>query len=116
MRIVGEDEGRELNRRFRGRDAPTNVLSFPAGDDLPVPAGRVRPLGDLVLCAPVVIREAREQGKPLEAHWAHLLVHGTLHLLGYDHDDEPAASDMERLEVTILADGGLPNPYEREIH
>ncbi len=90
------------------------MLSFPAGGDLPVPADRARPLGDIVLCAPVVTREALEQGKPADAHWAHLLVHGTLHLLGYDHEDEPAASEMEALEVAILAAGGLPDPYRRE--
>jgi len=111
LRIVGEDEGRALNERYRGRNTPTNVLSFPAGDGLEPPAGEPRPLGDLVVCAPVVLREAREQGKTAAQHWAHLVVHGTLHLLGYDHENEAGAAEMEGLEIAILADRGLPDPY-----
>lgn len=108
IRIVDEAEGRSLNHRYRGKDYATNVLSFsadlPPGVDLPV-------LGDLVICAPVVRREAAEQGKNEAAHWAHLVVHGCLHLLGYDHETEPEAKAMETLETAILARLGLPNPY-----
>lgn len=108
IRLVDEKEGRALNRHYRGKDYATNVLSFPAelpeGVDLPL-------LGDLVLCAPVVAREAAEQGKPLAAHYAHLTVHGVLHLLGMDHEDEREAEAMEAIEREILADLGLPDPY-----
>ena len=115
VRIVGETEGRELNTRYRLRDPAlakaTNVLSFPA--DLPdwVEASL---LGDLVICAPVVAREAAEQGKSLEAHWAHLVVHGALHLLGHDHQDDLQAAQMEALETEILAALGFPPPYAVE--
>ena len=108
IRVVDEKEGRSLNRHYRGKDYATNVLSFPAelpeGVNLPL-------LGDLVICAPVVAREAAEQGKPLAAHYAHLTVHGVLHLLGLDHEDEREAEAMERFEREILADLGLPDPY-----
>lgn len=108
VRIVGEVEGAELNRRWRGRPAATNVLSFPVAG-----VERVAPdlLGDIVICAPVVVREAGEQGKALEAHFAHLVVHGVLHLLGHDHADERAARRMERLERCILAGLGFADPY-----
>lgn len=108
VRIVDEDEGAALNRRYRHKGHATNVLSFPAGltEGLDLPW-----LGDLVLCAPVVRREARQQGKSLEAHWAHLVVHGTLHLLGYDHKVARQAKRMESLEVSILAKLGFQNPY-----
>lgn len=112
VRIVGEDEGRSLNRHYRGKDYATNVLSFPA--DLPegLPAGvRMPLLGDLVICAPVVAREAAEQGKTAAAHYAHLTVHGALHLLGWDHDDDKDAEAMERLERQILAGLGIADPY-----
>ena len=112
IRLVDAKEGRALNRHYRGRDYATNVLSFPA--DLPegLPEGvRLPLLGDLVLCAPVVAREAKEQGKPLSAHYAHLTVHGTLHLLGWDHEDAREAECMEQLEREILAGLGLPDPY-----
>ncbi|MFN3310789.1 MAG: rRNA maturation RNase YbeY [Thermomonas sp.] len=112
IRIVGTREGRALNRHYRGRDYATNVLSFPA--DLPegLPKDvRLPLLGDLVLCAPVVAREAKEQGKPLNAHYAHLTVHGCLHLLGWDHEDVREAEAMEQLEREILAALGLPDPY-----
>lgn len=112
MRIVDADEGRELNRRFRDRDYATNVLSFP--DDAPAEllgADEPRPLGDLVLCAPVVAEEAAGQGKSPAAHWAHLIVHGTLHLLGHDHEAPEEAAAMERLETEILVAGGLPDPW-----
>jgi probable rRNA maturation factor len=108
IRIVDEAEGAELNRTWRHKDYATNVLSFPA--DLP-PDIDSSLLGDLVICAPVVMREAAEQGKALEAHWAHLVVHGTLHLLGFDHETEPEAEAMEALETGILAGLGYPDPY-----
>lgn len=108
IRIVGSAEGRALNRHYRGRDYATNVLSFPAE----LPAGVALPLlGDLALCAPVLAREARAQGKPLRDHYAHLTVHGVLHLLGHDHDDDAAAEAMEALESRILAGLGVPDPY-----
>ena len=112
IRIVDEKEGRSFNHHYRGKDYATNVLSFPA--DLPegLPKGVKLPLlGDLVLCAPVIAREAMEQGKPLVAHYAHLTVHGTLHLLGWDHEDAREAEAMEQLERGILAGLGLPDPY-----
>jgi probable rRNA maturation factor len=108
VRIVGGGESRSLNRRYRRRDKPTNVLSFPA--TLASVDGR-RPLGDLVVCAPVVSREARHQRKEREAHWAHMIVHGTLHLLGYDHERARDAQRMERREIRILSTLGVPNPY-----
>lgn len=115
IRCVGQDEGRELNRDYRNKDYATNVLSFPA--ELPeaiVTQLPQRPLGDLVLCVPVVAQEALEQGKALSAHYAHLLVHGYLHLLGYDHIDDAEAEVMEALEVRILATLGFTNPYGDE--
>ncbi|WP_341936480.1 rRNA maturation RNase YbeY [Marinimicrobium sp. C2-29] len=106
--LVDEAESRELNLRYRDKDKPTNVLSFPA--DLP-PELNLPLLGDLVVCAPVVEREAREQGKTAQAHWAHMLVHGTLHLLGYDHIDPAEAEAMESLETRILTRLNYPAPY-----
>ncbi|MFO1427868.1 MAG: rRNA maturation RNase YbeY [Steroidobacteraceae bacterium] len=107
VRIVGAAEGRRLNADWRGKDYATNVLSFPAPR-----TGRVAaPLGDLVICAPVVAREAREQRKPLVAHWAHLVVHGSLHLIGYDHERDADALRMERRERRVLAALGFPDPY-----
>jgi probable rRNA maturation factor len=108
VRIVDSDESAELNEHYRGRAGPTNVLSFPYE---PLPGAAVPLLGDLVICAPVVAREAREQGKELRAHWAHMVVHGVLHLLGYDHQDERQAQEMETLETGILAAMGFPDPY-----
>ncbi len=108
LRIVGEEEGRQLNQRYRNRDYATNVLSFPAESLTGVTP---QPLGDLVLCAPVVQREAQEQGKSLAAHWAHLCVHGALHLVGFDHEQEDEARAMEGLEVEILARMGYQDPY-----
>ena len=108
IRIVGTDEGRALNRDYRGKDYATNVLSFPAE----LPPGVALPLiGDLAICAPVVAREAAEQGKPPRDHWAHLTVHGVLHLLGHDHIEEAQAEAMEALETRILAGLGIPDPY-----
>jgi probable rRNA maturation factor len=108
VRIVDLDEGHALNARWRDRDRPTNVLSFPA--DLPVELG-IPLLGDLVICAPVVAREAAEQGKAEMDHWAHLVVHGVLHLLGHDHEIEAEAEAMEALERRILAGLGIRDPY-----
>ncbi len=113
IRIVGAAESRRLNAAWRGKDKPTNVLSFPsglAGGQNPAPAGPF-PLGDLVICAPVVAREAREQGKASRAHWAHMVVHGVLHLLGYDHELDREAESMEAREMNLLATFGYPNPY-----
>ena len=111
IRIVGAKEGRALNRHYRGKDYATNVLSFPAE----LPEGVKMPLlGDLVICAPVVAREAKEQHKPAVAHYAHLTVHGVLHLLGWDHEDDKEAEAMEQLERDILAELGLPDPYAEE--
>jgi probable rRNA maturation factor len=105
VRIVGTDEGRALNRQYRGKDYATNVLTFEYAAQ-PVVAA------DLVLCAPVVEKEAKEQGKSLQAHYAHLLVHGTLHAQGHDHEaGEREALEMEALEILLLAALGYPNPY-----
>lgn len=106
--VVDEDEGRQINRDYRGKDYATNVLSFPA--DIPEEVG-VPLLGDLVICAPVIEREAKEQHKDINAHWAHMLVHGSLHLLGYDHMEETEADLMEELETRLLQQLGFPPPY-----
>jgi len=108
IRIVDADEGQSLNLQYRGKDYATNVLSFPA--DLP-PGLNLPLIGDLVICAPVVAREAAEQGKKPADHWAHLTIHGTLHLLGYDHEEDGEAEAMEALETRILADLGIKDPY-----
>ena len=112
IRIVDEDESRALNDRFRGKDRPTNVLSFPSGLSAHM-AGEIGylPLGDLAICAPLVTTEADEQGRPLADHWAHLTVHGILHLLGHDHEVEEEAEAMEELERKILAGFGISDPY-----
>lgn len=109
IRLVDEAEGRELNHTYRQRDYATNVLSFPA--DVPVGLLDIPLLGDLVICAPVVEREALEQNKPAHAHWAHMVIHGCLHLLGYDHIEDEEAEEMEALERELLAELGLPDPY-----
>jgi probable rRNA maturation factor len=113
VRFVGEAEGRTLNRDFRGKDYATNVLTFTYGEgEILAAAETGAPLtGDLVLCVPVVVREAVEQGKTLEAHFAHLVVHGMLHLQGYDHIDEADAARMEALEKQILRGLGYADPY-----
>jgi probable rRNA maturation factor len=118
IRLVDAEEGAALNRSYRGRDGPTNVLSFPF--DLPPDLGLgLDPqdpiadlLGDLVICADVVQREAREQCKTAQSHWAHMVVHGILHLLDYDHLTETDAEEMETLESGILGALGFPSPYE----
>jgi probable rRNA maturation factor len=106
IRVVGRREGRQLNERWRGRAYATNVLSFPAAAEL---SGRQ--IGDIVVCAPVVAREAREQGKTLAAHWAHMIVHGTLHLVGFDHARAKDARLMEGRERALLARIGIADPY-----
>jgi probable rRNA maturation factor len=109
IRLVDEAEARELNHTYRQRDYATNVLSFPA--DVPDGMLDIPLLGDLVICVPVLEREALEQDKTPEAHWAHLVIHGCLHLLGYDHIDDAEAEEMEALERTLLAELGHPDPY-----
>ncbi|MFP5383487.1 MAG: rRNA maturation RNase YbeY [Gammaproteobacteria bacterium] len=113
LRIAGPTEMRTLNREYRGKDYATNVLSFPfdmpADVELPV-----RVLGDIVLCAQTVQREARAQGKDTGAHWAHLVVHGVLHLLGMDHMNERDAARMESVEIAVLQTLGFPDPYETQ--
>ncbi|AHG73346.1 rRNA maturation factor [Mannheimia sp. USDA-ARS-USMARC-1261] len=111
IRIVDEAESHELNLTYRGKDKPTNVLSFP----FEVPEGIEMPLlGDLIICRQVMEKEAEEQQKPLEAHWAHLAIHGTLHLLGYDHIEEGEAVEMESLETEIMQALGYEDPYISE--
>ncbi len=111
IRVVDEAESRELNRTYRGKDKPTNVLSFPfeAPPEVPLPL-----LGDLVICAPVVSREAREQGKSPQSHWAHMVIHGLLHLIGYDHQTDEEAQSMESRERELLARLHFPDPYAEE--
>ena len=111
VRIVGADEIQALNSSFREKDKPTNVLSFPAGTVAGLPHDMPAPLGDIVICASVVHSEATDQGKAVEDHWAHLLIHGTLHLLGFDHETESEASEMEALETRILSEHGISDPY-----
>ncbi|KAB8313409.1 rRNA maturation RNase YbeY [Erwinia endophytica] len=111
IRIVDEAESQQLNHTYRGKDKPTNVLSFPfeapAGIELPL-------LGDLIICRQVVEREALEQEKPLLAHWAHMVVHGSLHLLGYDHIEDAEAEEMESIETEIMLALGYDDPYISE--
>ncbi len=108
VRIVGLEESQQLNAQYRGMDKPTNVLSFSA--DLPAELN-LPLLGDLVICAPIVAREAEEQNKSLEAHWAHMIIHGLLHLLGHDHIADNEAEIMEQLETDILIRLGFNAPY-----
>jgi len=110
LRLVGLAEGAELNSTWRHKAGPTNVLAFP-GPSEALPPGVPPEFGDLVICLPVVLREAAEQGKPPVSHLAHLVVHGTLHLLGYTHEGEADAARMEGLEARVLAGLGIPDPY-----
>jgi probable rRNA maturation factor len=112
LRIVDEAEAAELNRKYRGRAGPTNVLSFRADELPPMVELDPKPLGDLVICASVVEQEAAAQGKSLDAHWAHMLVHGALHLLGHDHESAVEAEAMEQRERVLLAELGFSDPYD----
>jgi len=114
VRVVDSAEMQTLNRDFRGKDKPTNVLSFPGGDVAGLPKDESQGLGDVVVCAEIVRDEAAAQNKALEDHWAHMLVHGTLHLLGYDHISDEQAGDMEGLEVKILTTIGVADPYRAQ--
>ncbi|MBT8108224.1 MAG: rRNA maturation RNase YbeY [Gammaproteobacteria bacterium] len=111
VRVVDAEEIRSLNRKYRDKDAATNVLSFPAGPISGLPDDEPQLLGDIVVCASVVAGEAAEQRKATVDHWAHMFVHGTLHLLGYDHQADDAAREMEGLETRILAAFGVADPY-----
>ena len=113
VRIVNAAESQELNRAYRDKDYPTNVLSFPYdAPPIPLEEDETEYLGDLVICLPVVEREAAEQGKTVTQHWAHLLIHGLLHLQGYDHITDAEAEEMEGLETAMLAKLGFPDPYQ----
>lgn len=112
--FTSDDAIAGISSEWRGKDGPTNVLSFPTPEDMPVPEGEPRPLGDIVLALGVITREATEQGKSLRDHTAHLIVHGTLHLLGYDHEGDDEAEEMEALETRILSGMGISDPYERD--
>ena len=113
VRVVGEEEMTKLNQRYRGQNQPTNVLSFPIE---PLPGMCTGLLGDIVVCGPVVDREAAIQHKPPMGHWAHMVVHGLLHLFGYDHESNQEAMAMETLEKSVLRGLGYPDPYQREHH
>ena len=108
LRIVSEQEITELNHKYRHINKPTNVLSFPFE---PLPEVNVSLLGDIVVCAKIIQDEASQQSKSIEQHWAHMVVHGVLHLLGYEHEEEQQAEKMESLEIDILSKSGFPNPY-----
>jgi len=121
LRIVSANESQQLNNDYRGKNRPTNVLSFPMQLDTPIPSDQEAGeeyrmpgpfLGDLAICAEVVAREARQQHKTAVAHWAHMLVHGMLHLQGYDHIQDDEAEQMEQLEIRILQQLGFANPYQ----
>jgi probable rRNA maturation factor len=114
IRIVDEAESAALNGRYRGLSKPTNVLAFPAELEVPGPPDEPLPIGDLVICLPVLAGEAEAQGKSLDAHWAHIVIHGALHLLGYDHEAEADARVMEDREREILGGFGYEDPYSSE--
>jgi len=111
IRLVDNEESADLNQQYRHKSGPTNILSFPfeapEGIDMDL-------LGDLVVCAPLIAEEARQQGKPLLHHWAHITIHGVLHLLGYDHIEDGEADEMEALEIVLLNQLEIPNPYQEE--
>ena len=109
IRIVDEEEAMELNSKWRSKPEPTNVLSFPVDANTVL---KPRLLGDIVICAPVIAREAQEQGKSMDSHFAHMVIHGTLHLLGYDHIEEEQAIKMEAIEVNMLKTLQINNPYK----
>ncbi|RSD31849.1 rRNA maturation RNase YbeY [Vibrio pectenicida] len=111
VRIVDESESHQLNHEYRGKDKPTNVLSFPFEVPMEI---EIDLLGDLIICKQVVEQEAKEQSKPLTAHWAHMVVHGSLHLLGYDHIEDKDAEEMESLETEIMQSMGFDDPYIAE--
>ncbi|TCS37608.1 rRNA maturation RNase YbeY [Reinekea marinisedimentorum] len=112
IRLVDAPESQELNAQYRGKDKPTNVLSFPFEAPPGIPESEINHLlGDLVICAPIIQQEAQQQDKPEENHWAHMVIHGTLHLLGYDHLTDEEAVIMEQLEREILATLAIPDPY-----
>ena len=111
IRIVDTEEGQALNEQFRGSTGATNVLSFPFENESPEPLPLI---GDIVICAPLVLKEANEQNKTLNAHWAHMIIHGVLHLLGYDHQNETDANLMESLETDIMQGLGFPPPYSSQ--
>lgn len=113
IRIVDESESALLNERYRDKQGPTNVLAFPAGE-MPAPESHPKQLGDIAICAAIVAREAEEQGKQLEAHWAHIVIHGCLHLCGFDHEAELDAKEMEARERALLAELGIGDPYRSE--
>jgi len=113
IRVVGRDESAEFNRQYRNKSGPTNILSFPfeKPEGLPVEAALNFPLGDLLICSPLVVEEAHSQNRSVESHWAHLVVHGVLHLLGMDHIGNSDAEEMESMEAEILANMGISDPY-----
>lgn len=115
VRIVDLAEMQQLNKDFREQNKPTNVLSFPAGKFDGLPGDTETPLGDIVVCATVVADEARQQGKAEVDHWAHMIVHGTLHLLGFDHENDNDAVAMESLEIRIMTDHGIADPYAASV-
>ncbi len=113
IRIVGEEEIAELNQQYRKKSGPTNVLSFRFDSDVEL---EIPLLGDLVICGSIVEKEAKQQNKSSEAHWAHMIIHGTLHLLGHDHLTKSEASEMESKEINLLQQLGFSNPYEVATH
>lgn len=113
IRVVDETESAALNQQFRDKSGATNVLAFPPEESV-MPGAELPQLGDIAICGAVVAREAAEQGKPLEAHWAHMVVHGCLHLLGFDHMTDAEAAEMEARECELLGQLGIPDPYEAQ--
>lgn len=109
LRVVDTEEGLKLNKAWRNKDLATNVLSFPVGEPIEHAPNL---LGDIVVCAPIVVKEAKEQKKDVESHWAHLIIHGILHLQGYDHQSDEEAHEMESKEINIMDKLGYNNPYE----